>query len=101
MARLVEAVAGGNPSVVGIDILFAQADTRSPAALARQLGSLTGKQDIGSLAADLPDGDKHLAAAMKNVPVVLGFVLDADKAAAVPGVPILARHPIVLDDTGA
>ena len=98
MARLVEAVAGGNPSVVGIDILFAQADNRSPAALARQLGSLTGKQDISSLAAELPDGDKHLAAAMKNVPVVLGFVLDADSADAVPGVPVLARHPIVLDD---
>jgi adenylate cyclase len=98
MARLIEAVAGGNPSVVGIDILFAQADNRSPAALARQLGSLTGKQDISSLAAELPDGDKHLAAALKNVPVVLGFVLDADSADAVPGVPVLARHPIVLDD---
>jgi adenylate cyclase len=97
MARLVEAVASGNPSVVGIDILFAQADNRSPAALARQLGSLTGKQDISSLAADLPDGDKHLAAVMKNVPVVLGFVLDADSADAVPGVPVLAHHPIVLD----
>lgn len=98
MARLVEAVAGGKPSVVGIDILFAQADNRSPAALARQLGSLTGKQDISSLAAELPDGDKHLAAAMKNVPVVLGFVLDTDSVDAVPGVPVLARHPIVLDD---
>ena len=98
MARLVEAVAGGKPSVIGIDILFTQADSRSPAALARQLGSLTGKQDISSLAADLPDGDKQLAAVMKNVPVVLGFVLDADSADAVPGVPVLARHPIALDD---
>jgi adenylate cyclase len=98
MARLLEAVASGNPSVVGIDILFAQADNRSPAALARQLGSLTGKHDISSLAAELPDGDKRLTAAMKNVPVVLGFVLDADSVDAVPGVPVLARHPIVLDD---
>ncbi|MGH6712247.1 MAG: CHASE2 domain-containing protein [Bradyrhizobium sp.] len=98
MARLVEAVANGNPSVVGIDILFAQADSRSPAALARQLGALTGKQDIRALAAELPDGDKRLAAAIKNVPVVLGFVLDADGTDAVPGVPVLARHPIMLDD---
>jgi len=98
MARLVEAVAGGKPSVVGVDVLFTQADSRSPAALARQLGSLTGKQDISALAADLPDGDKQLAVAMKNVPVVLGFVLDADMDNAVPGVPVLARHPIVLDD---
>ena len=98
MARLVEAAAAGKPSVIGIDILFAQADSRSPAALARQLGSLTAKQDISSLAADLPDGDKNLAAVMKSVPVVLGFVLDADNANTVAGVPVLARHPIVLDD---
>jgi adenylate cyclase len=98
MARLVDAVASGKPSVIGIDILFAQADSRSPAALARQLGALTGKPDISSLAAELPDGDKQLAAAMKNVPVVLGFALDADSADAVPGVPVLARHPIVLDE---
>ena len=97
MARLVEAVAGGKPAVIGIDVLFTQADTRSPAALARQLGSLTGNRDISALAADLPDGDKRFAAAIKSVPVVLGFVLDADMAEAVPGVPILARHPIVLD----
>lgn len=98
MARLVDAVAGGKPSVIGIDILFTQADSRSPAALARQLGSLTGKPDINALAAELPDGDKQLAAAMKNVPVVLGFALDADSTDAVPGVPFLTRHPIALDD---
>jgi adenylate cyclase len=98
MARLVEAVAAGKPSVVGVDVLFTQADSRSPAALARRLGSLTGKLDISALAADLPDGDKHLAAVMKKVPVVLGFVLDADMDNALPGVPILARHPIGLDD---
>lgn len=96
-ARLVEAVAGGKPAVIAIDILFAQADTRSPAALARQLGALTGNQEIGALANDLPDGDKRFAAAIKSVPVALGFVLDADKPEAVPGVPILARHPVVLD----
>jgi len=97
MARLVEAVASGKPSVVAIDILFVQADTRSPAALARQLGSLTGRQDLSTLAADLPDGDKRLAAAIRSVPATLGFVLDADNTDAIPGVPVLARHPVVLD----
>ena len=43
MARLVEAVASGKPSVIAIDVLFAEADTRSPAALARQLGVSYGK----------------------------------------------------------
>ena len=97
MARLVEAVAAGKPSAVAIDILFAQADNRSPAALARQLGALTGKQDLSALAGDLPDGDKRLAAAIRSVPATLGFVLDADNANMVPGVPVLARHPVVLD----
>lgn len=97
MARLVEAVASGKPSVVAIDVLFAEADTRSPAALARQLGSLTGNRDLSSLATDLPDGDKRLATAIKSVPVTLGFVLDADNANTVPGVPVLARQPVALD----
>ena len=38
MARLVESVASANPAVVAIDILFAEPDGRSPAALARRLG---------------------------------------------------------------
>ena len=97
MARLVEAVASAKPSVVAIDVLFAEVDTRSPAALARQLGSLTGNQELSARAADLPDGDKRLATAIKSVPATLGFVLDADNASAVPGVPVLARHPVVLD----
>ena len=97
MARLVEAVAAGKPSALAIDILFAEADNRSPAALARQLGALTGKPDLNALAGELPDGDKRLAAAVRSVPATLGFVLDADNSNAVPGVPVLPRHPVLLD----
>lgn len=97
MAHLVEAVAGGKPSAIAIDILFAEADSRSPAALARQLGKLTNKQDLAALAADLPDGDKRLAAAIKGIPTTLGFVLDADNNNPVPGVPVVARHQVMLD----
>ena len=97
MARLVEAVASGRPAAVAIDVLFAQADTRSPAALARQLGAITANPDILSLAVDLPDGDKRLAAAIGSMPMALGFVLDSDNAVAVPGVPVIARDPVVLD----
>jgi adenylate cyclase len=97
MSNLVELVANGKPSVVGIDILFAQADTRSPAALARQLGNVTRNQDILSLADGLPDGDRRLAAAIRNEATVLGFVLDADKTAAIPGVPVLVRDNVALD----
>src|ERR1700748_3259996 len=39
MARLVEAVASARPAAIAIDVLFAEPDDRSPAALARRLGS--------------------------------------------------------------
>lgn len=91
IAQLVEAVADGRPAVVAIDILFAEADTRSPAAIARQLGSLTKNADIASLAATLPDGDKRLSDAIRSIPVALGFVLDSRGSNPVPGVPVLVR----------
>ncbi|MDI1261940.1 MAG: adenylate/guanylate cyclase domain-containing protein [bacterium] len=97
MARLMEAVAEGKPSVAAIDILFSEPDVRSPAALARQLGALTNNQALIAQAGELPDGDKRLAAAIKTVPVALGFVIDADRPGVVPGVPVLQRHSVPLD----
>ena len=38
MARLVESVASARPATIAIDVLFAEPDDRSPAALARRLG---------------------------------------------------------------
>jgi adenylate cyclase len=78
MARLVEAVATGRPAAIAIDVLFAEPDDRSPAALARRLGSVTGRTEISTLGESLPDGDKRLARAIGSVPVALGFVLDPD-----------------------
>jgi adenylate cyclase len=78
MAQLVDAVAAGRPAVIAIDVLFAEPDDRSPAALARRLGELTDRADIAALAEHLPDGDKELAAAMRKIPVTLGFALDPD-----------------------
>jgi adenylate cyclase len=97
MARLVEAVAAAKPAVIAIDVLFADPDSRSPAALARQLGALTGRADITTLADDLPDGDKRLAAALRTVPSVLGFVLTPDPAPPLPGVPIAMRGALPID----
>src|SRR5215469_9969805 len=54
MARLVEAVASGRPAAIAIDVLFAEPDDRSPAALARRFGSVTGHAEIGTLAESLP-----------------------------------------------
>src|SRR5262249_1693546 len=45
IARLVETVAAREPAVIAIDILFEKPDERSPAALARRLGELTGRSE--------------------------------------------------------
>jgi adenylate cyclase len=98
MAKLIEAIAAARPSVIAIDILFAEPDARSPAALARQLGALVDRADVIALAENLPDGDRLLADAMRPNPVVLGFVLDPVQAGSVPGVPVLLRGPIQFTD---
>lgn len=84
LAQLVEAVAEAKPALVAIDILFADPDSRSPAALARQLGAMTGEAGIAALSDRLPDGDRLLASALERAPSVLGFVLDPENATVVP-----------------
>lgn len=91
IADLAEAIASAKPSVVAFDILFAEPDDRSPAALARQLAELTGRADLTELSTTLPDGDLRLAQAFKKMPVVLGFVLDPEQAGSVPAPPVLVR----------
>ena len=91
MAHLAEAIARAKPAVVAFDILFAEPDNRSPAALARQLAGITGRTDVAELAKSLPDGDALLAKSFKASPVVLGFVLDPEQAGSVPAPPILIR----------
>ncbi|SDP52308.1 adenylate cyclase [Afipia sp. GAS231] len=98
MARLVEAVASGRPAAIAIDVLFAEPDDRSPAALARRLGSVTGHAEISTLGESLPDGDKLLAQAISSVPVALGFVLDPDRGRALPGAAIVSRGSLPFDD---
>ena len=51
MARLVEAVATERPAAIAIDVLFSEPDDRSPAALARRLGSVTGHAEISTITA--------------------------------------------------
>ena len=98
MARLVEAVASARPAAIAIDVLFAEPDDRSPAALARRLGSATGRTEISKLADSLPDGDKLLAQAIGSAPVALGFVLDPDRDGAFPGPPIVSRASLPFDE---
>src|SRR5882757_7625920 len=98
MARIVEAVATGRPAAIAIDVLFAEPDDRSPAALARRLGSVTGRAEIGTLGENLPDGDKLLARAIGSVPAALGFVLDPDRHGTLSGAAIASRGSLPFDD---
>ena len=98
IARIVEAVATARPAAIAIDVLFAEPDDRSPAALARRLGSVTGRAEISTLGESLPDGDKRLARAIGGVPVALGFVLDPDRHGTLPGAAVASRGSLPFDD---
>jgi adenylate cyclase len=98
MARLVAVVASAQPAAIAVDVLFAEPDDRSPAALARRLASLTGRAEMNEIADNLPDGDKMLAQAISAVPVALGFVLDPDKDRALPGASIISRGRLPFED---
>lgn len=98
MAQLIDAIAAARPAVTAIDVLFDEADARSPAALARQLGAMTGREDVAALSRQLPDGDKLLAEALQRSPSVLGFVLDSENRTPVPqGPQIFTRGTPLLD----
>jgi adenylate cyclase len=98
MAELVEAIAVAKPEAIALDILFAEPDSRSAAALARRLGRITGRADLDALAQELPDGDKRFATALQMVPAVLGFVLDPEQTKAITSVPIVTRGPLPLHE---
>ena len=97
IAKLVDAIAAAKPAVVALDILFAEQDSRSPAALARQLGMLTDRTDFLALADTLPDGDQLLASVGRKAPLVFGFVLDPEGRRSLPHAPILVRNQPRLD----
>lgn len=70
VARLVSRIAAGKPLVLGVDIIFAEPDRFSPARLAPILPSLP--ESVARELASLPGNDVALAAAIRQVPTVLG-----------------------------
>lgn len=96
LARLITVVNGAKPAAIALDMLLAGEDTRSPAALARQLAAETGRADVGALAQILIDGDKALAEAVAAGPVALGWVLDPRGRDEIAEVPILTREGVKL-----
>ena len=99
IALMIEAVTAGKPRAIGIDILLAGPDQHSPAALARRLAEMTGKDDVARLADTLPDGDSRLAAAIAKVPTTLGVALSSVPADdRVPATPVLVRGRALVDN---
>src|SRR5579862_2183458 len=69
VADLVRRIAAGRPSVLGIDILFAEPDRFSPPRIAKDLPGLT--PELRSALAILPSSDAQLGDAVGAVPTVL------------------------------
>jgi serine phosphatase RsbU (regulator of sigma subunit)/CHASE2 domain-containing sensor protein len=80
VADLVRRIAAGKPLVLGVDILFPEADRLSPPALAQSLRDLPGP--LAEALASLPSSDSRLAEAFLQVPAVLGAAPSNEPVAA-------------------
>lgn len=93
IADLLDATAAAGATAVAIDVVFSQADTRSPAALARRLAAETGRGDLAELARGLDDDDPRLAEALARLPTVLAFALSPIPTPPPAGPTLLIRGP--------
>jgi adenylate cyclase len=84
VAKLVDRLAAADAAVVAFDIDFAEPDRTSPKLLLPLIAQNgVGAADAEKLLSNLPDPDQALAAAMRKVPVVTGFIL-IDRGASRP-----------------
>ncbi|MBB4267441.1 CHASE2 domain-containing protein [Roseospira visakhapatnamensis] len=94
-ARVMDRVAQADPTVIGVDVLFAEPDRMSPKALAETLTDLPARLRDGLRGA--PDTDHLLALALTKAPTVLGFAAISESWAnpdAIPPLtPVLRRGP--------
>ncbi len=75
-AQLVDKLRDAGAAVLAFDIVFAEPDRTSPKLLLAQLnrgGSVDS--ETSRLLSSLPDPDDALAAAMKSIPTIAGFIL--------------------------
>src|SRR5271170_7444617 len=76
VAKLVDRLAAAGAAVVAFDIDFAEPDRTSPKLLLPLIAQNGGgASDAEKLLSSLPDPDQVLAAAMRKIPVVTGFIL--------------------------
>ncbi|WP_146030118.1 CHASE2 domain-containing protein [Methylocella silvestris] len=99
LARLVDALSGAGPIVIGLDMLLDGDDRLSPASVARRLAAETGRADLAAIARELADGDAELERALALTPSVLGAVLSQEPTSPYRNAaPILARGALRLPD---
>jgi adenylate cyclase len=96
LARIIERLADAGAKTVAIDLILAEPDRLSPAALARQAQLRSELAPILAELAALPSNDDLLARAMAKVPVVLGAAGDASTSRTPD--PPKARFAIAGDD---
>lgn len=89
LARLVDRLEDAGAAAIGFDVVFAEPDRTTPAAMA-ELWSLSG--ELRTAVEALPDHDAAFAGRLAEAPVVLGFALERG-AAAGPGSVPEARLP--------
>lgn len=80
IARLIDTVADASPSVIGLDILFAEPDRMSPDQIARTLKDIP--PEMRRRLEGIKSNDQILAESVSNAPVVLGIAVGAAGAKA-------------------
>ena len=103
-AQLVDKLRDAGAAVVAFDIVFAEPDRTSPKLLLTQL---TTQRDVDPettrLLGNLPDPDESLAAAMKSLPTIAGFILvqhsDSPPPAQKAGYAFAGDNPLQFVDT--
>jgi adenylate cyclase len=85
VARLIDRLREAGAAVIGFDIDFAEPDRTSPGMLLPLITSNgVGQKDARKILSALPEPDAVLAAAMRKVPVVAGFIMTRQGAARPP-----------------
>ena len=103
-AQLIDKLREAGAAVVAFDIVFAEPDRTSPKLLLAQL-TKQGNVDVltSQLLSHLPDPDDVLAAAMKLVPTIAGFILvdraDGSKPVQKAGYAFAGNEPLHFVDS--
>ncbi|HWN58328.1 MAG TPA: CHASE2 domain-containing protein, partial [Methylomirabilota bacterium] len=95
VAKLVDKIAAGKPSVLGVDIIFAEPDRLSPARLVDSDPEIPA--ELADQLSRLPTHEHALADALRKVPTVLAVGV-SDEAAGPRGTP--SRVTMILESGG-